>query len=162
MVEENTDFRESTAFKEYSTSTRSKIKTPWLAIIIVAIVTATAHLVTAIFATAVLDNAWALNFLIGLYGLPAGFFIAFKNKTLSALVSIQYSSFSAMIYTGIYMIVTFIIYFINPNISTGRLLGNIVGVLLTSLVIGLYQVLMFGTGALIGTFAFGVIDDRRK
>ena len=162
MVEENTDFRESVAFKEYSTSTRTKIKIPWATIVIVAIVTAAAHLITAIFATTLLDNPWALNFIIGLYGLPAGFIIAFKNKTLSALISIQYSSYSAMMYTGIYMIVTFIIYFINPNLSTARLIGNIVGVLLTTLVIGLYQVLMFGTGALIGTFAFGVIDDRRK
>lgn len=160
MVEESTDLKQSLAFKDYSTNTRQTIKTPWGIIIIVGVVTALVHVATAIFAITVLDNPWSLNFIIGLYGLPAGFAIAFKNHTLSFLVSFRYSSYSALIYTGIYTIVTLIIFAINPDLQTGFIIGRIAGIFLTSIVIGIYQVLMFAIGTLIGTFTHGVLDAK--
>ncbi|HUU78478.1 MAG TPA: hypothetical protein VMX55_09025 [candidate division Zixibacteria bacterium] len=159
MVEESSDLKQSLAFKEYSTKTRHTIKTPWGIIILVGVITAIIHTATAIFAITVLDNPWSLNFIIGLYGLPAGFAIAFKNHTLSFLVSFRYSSYSALVYTGIYTIITLVIFAINPNLQTSLIL-SIAGIFLTSLVIGIYQVLMFAIGTLIGTFTHGVLDAK--
>ncbi len=159
-MEENTDLRESVAFKEYQTGARKQIKTPWSWIIVIAIITAISSSITSIFAAIVMDNPWALNFIIGLYGLPAGFVIAFRNKTLSFLVSFRYSSYSAMIFTLIFFLFGVIEKAIF-SASIGGFLINVGQISLTSLVIGLYCVFTFGLGAFIGTFVHGVRDSKR-
>lgn len=163
MVEESSssDLSQSLAFQEYSTGERKKIKTPWITIIVVGIVTAALHLLTGFFAMLVLSNPYALNFIIGLFGIPAGFIIAFKNKTLSVLVSFQYAIYSAVVYTGVYFIVTLIGTLISSSFGIGNMFAGAFGVFLTSLVIFVYLALMFCIGALIGTFVHGVLDARR-
>ncbi|MFW9923016.1 MAG: hypothetical protein ACFFDW_06975 [Candidatus Thorarchaeota archaeon] len=162
MVDDNSDFTESVAFREYNTGIRKKIKTPWLRIIITGLVTAILSVITGIFASYVLENAFALNFIIALYGIPAGFIVALKNKTLSFLISFQYSSYSALIYSAGYFLFGMINYFINPNISVGQIFTGLGGLFLTCLVIAIYSVVFtFALGALFGTMVLGYMDDRK-
>ena len=159
MIEENSDLRESVAFKEYSTGVRLKIKTPWLWIIVIGLITAIVSLLTNVFASAVLGNAWALNFIIGLYGIPAGFIVAFRNKTLSFLVSFRYSSYSAIVFTVFFFLLG-IIFVMLEGVTIGQFFVGVGGFFLSSLIIGLYSCFSFGLGALFGTIAAGVKDDR--
>ncbi len=160
MVEENSDLRESVAFKEYQTGTRQQIKTPWGWIIIVGIITAIISILTNAFASAALGNPMALNFVIGLYGIPAGIIIAFRDKTLSFLVSFRYSSYSALVFTFFFFILGVIFLVVDVG-SIGQFFIGIGGFFLSSLIIGLYTCFSFGLGALIGTIAHGVRDDKR-
>lgn len=160
MVQDNSDLRESVAFKEYQTSKRLQIKTPWWWIIIVGIITALASILTNVFASVAYGNPWALNFIIGLYGIPAGIIIAFRNKTLSFLVSFRYSSYSALVFTVFFFILGVILTIAQVG-TIGQFFIGIGGFFLSSLIIGLYTCFSFGLGALLGTIAHGVRDDKR-
>ncbi len=159
MIEENSDIIESPAFKEYQTGTRTKIKTPWLWIIIIGIITAIVSLLTNVFASSVLGNPMALNFIIGLYGIPAGFVIALRNKTLSFLVSFRYSSYSAVIFS-LFFFIAGVILVVTEAATVGQFFEGAGGFFLSCLIICLYNCFSFGLGALFGTIAAGVIDDR--
>jgi len=149
LVEENSDIIESPAFKEYQTGTRTKIKAPWWWIIIIGIITAIVSLLTPM----------ALNFIIGLYGIPAGFVIALRNKTLSFLVSFRYSSYSAIIFS-LFFFVAGVILVVTEAATVGQFFEGAGGFFLSCLIICLYNCFSFGLGALFGTIAAGVIDDR--
>ena len=160
LVEENSDITESAAFREYQTGTRPKIRPPWAWIISVGIITAVLSIVTNVFAALALENPYALNFLIGLYGIPAGFLIATRNKTLSFLVAFQHSSYSAGVFTIFFLVLNLVSLAINPGSIVGVFIG-IGGSILSSLVIGLYCIFTFGLGALLGTFFMGVRDSKK-
>ena len=160
MDEEN-NVQASQAFKEYAHGRSPKIKPPWATIIIVGIGTALLSLLTYIFAIIAFQNPWAMNFLIGLYGIPAGFIIAFRNKTLSFLVSWRYAAYSAMIYTGAFFLMS-LIFMQFPSLTFTMVLRSILNLFLTSLLILVYSVVFtFAAGALIGTFVHGVRDDKK-
>ena len=160
LIDENSDITESAAFKEYQTGVRKKIRPPWAWIITVGLLTAVISILTNVFASLALDNGMALNFLIGLYGIPAGIIIATRNRTLSFLVSFRYSSYSALVFTLFFFLLGVITELINPG-TVGQLFLGIGGYVLSCLVIGLYCCFTFGVGALIGPFAMGVRDSKK-
>jgi len=178
-MSESGDLRESHAFKEYNLGPNKKIRPPWVTIIAVGISAAVVSFVLYIFGILTVGNPYAMNMIIGLVGLPAGFIVAFKNKTSDVLVSWRYSSYfknktsdvlvswryssyCALIYTAAYFVIGAIFTSISA-IGLGGLFGGIVSLLLACLVIAAYSVLVtFSIGALFGTMVNGYLDDKRK
>jgi len=93
---EESHLSSSLAFKEYARGPNKKVSPPWATIIITGVLVGLAYVGTEIFASLVYDNPYALNFILALYGIPAGFFCGLKNKNLSLLTSLQYSTLSAL------------------------------------------------------------------
>ena len=161
-MSESGDLRESHAFKEYNLGQNKKIRPPWITIIIVGVSAAVLSFILYMYGIVALDNAYAMNFLIGLVGLPAGFIVAFKNKTSDVLVSWRYSSYCALIYTGAYFVIGAIFTSIDA-LGLGELFGGLISLLLSCLVIAAYSVLVtFSVGALFGTMIQGYLDDKKQ
>ena len=155
------DLRESNALKEYNLGRRPKIKTPWISIIIIGLLTAVLSFVLFVFGIVTMGNPYAMNMIIGLLGIPAGFIIAFKNKTLDIMVSWRYSSFTALIYSATFFVIGIVITSIG-SLGLGNLFGGLLSLLLSCLVITGYSVLVtFAVGALLGTMVHGYLDDRK-
>ena len=161
-MSESGDLRESHAFKEYNVGRSAKIKAPWATIIIIGILAAIISFVLYFYGIVVLGNAYAMNMIIGLIGLPAGFVIAFKNKTSDILVSWRYSSYTALVYTAAYFVIGTIMTSIS-SFGLAGLFGGLFSLFLSCLMIAAYSVLFtFALGALFGTMINGYIDDKRK
>ena len=161
-MSESGDLRESHAFKEYNLGPNKKIRPPWVTIIAVGISAAVVSFVLYIYGILAVGNPYAMNMIIGLVGLPAGFIVAFKNKTSDVLVSWRYSSYCALIYTAAYFVIGVVFTSISA-IGLGGLFGGIVSLLLACLVIAAYSILItFSIGALFGTMVNGYLDDKRK
>ncbi|HUT81693.1 MAG TPA: TIGR04086 family membrane protein [Candidatus Bathyarchaeia archaeon] len=155
------ELSESSAFMEYTSGRSRKIKTPWIAIVILGLSTAILSLLIYIFSIVAFDNPYAMNMIIGLLGLPAGFIIAFKNKTFDIMVSWRYSTLTGIIYTVIYFIIGAIISSIN-SLGLNNLFGGITALLLSCLLIGVFSILVtFAGGALLGTMIHGYMDNKR-
>ena len=107
-MSEDSSVSESMAFKEYAHGRSKKLGLPWLVIILTGLGVALAQVLTWLFAAIVLENPWALNFIISLYGIPAGFICAWKNDNFTALTSLQYSSLSALVSIGGFFVFSFI------------------------------------------------------
>ena len=155
------ELSENTAFKEYTSGRSKGIKTPWIPIVIIGISTAALSFIFYIYGITVLGNPFAMNMIIGLLGLPAGFIIAFKNKTLDIMVSWRYSSFTGIVYTISYFIIGVIILNISSSGISSRI-GTLVSLVLSCLVIGVYSIFVtFAIGALLGTMIHGYIDAKK-
>jgi hypothetical protein len=155
------ELSENAAFKEYSTGRGKGIKTPWATIVILGIATAALSFILYIYGIVVLGNPFAMNMIIGLLGLPAGFIIAFKNKTLDIMISWRYSSFTGIIYTISYFIIGVIALNLGSSGISSRI-GTMISLVLSCLVIGVYSILVtFGIGALLGTMVHGYLDDKK-
>ena len=113
-MEEDSSLRDSKAFKEYSTGERSKIKHPWVTITLAGVIVAGAMVFTNWLGTALHGNPYSFNFILALYGVPAGFACAMRNKTLSAFTSLRYSTYSALIATGAYFLITLVAILASP------------------------------------------------
>ncbi|NHJ48679.1 MAG: hypothetical protein FK733_12920 [Asgard group archaeon] len=159
MIEEE-NITESKAFMEYKHGRSPKIRPPWLVIVIVGVTVAVACILTEVFAEYALQNRYALNFLIALYGIPGGFVVALKNKTFSALISIRYAAFSGLIFTGTFMSISLIIMLVRGHFSSASTIGSFF--LMTVLIAFFSVVFTFSFGALLGTFTAGVIDDKKQ
>lgn len=159
MTEED-QLSESKAFMEYKYGRSPKVRPPWLTITFTGMAVAIAYIITEIFAARVLGNPYALNFVLGLYGIPAGFMCAWKNKDLTFMTSMRYSTFSALISVGTFTIISMI----SIAISSERTLGAIIGfaqLLIAAAIIAVYSIFVtFAIGALLGTFAHGVVDAK--
>lgn len=161
-MSESGDLRESHAFKEYNVGRSEKIKAPWLTIIIVGLLAAIVSFVLYFYGIVVLGNAYAMNFLIGLVGLPAGFVVAFKNKTSDLLVSWRYSSYTALVYTAGYFVIGAVMTSISA-FGIASLFGGLFSLFLSCLMIAAYSVLItFAMGALFGTMVNGYIDGKKQ
>ncbi|NHJ87783.1 MAG: hypothetical protein FK734_20140 [Asgard group archaeon] len=157
----SSELSESSAFKEYTSGRNRKVKTPWIAIVALGISTAALSLLLYIYGIVALDNPYAMNMIIGLVGLPAGFIIAFKNKTLDIMVSWRYSSYTGIIYTIVYFIIGAIFTSID-SLGLSNLFGSSLRLLLSCLLIGAYSILViFAIGALLGTMIHGYFDNKR-
>jgi len=160
-LEEETGLRGSMAFKEYSTGERSKIKHPWVTIAISGILVAVAMILTNWLGTALYDNPFTFNFILALYGIPAGFACAWRNKTLSALHSLRYSTFSALIATASYFLITLIVIFASPTSALG-MISSIGQLAIASAIIAIFFICVtFAIGAMLGTIIQGVRDSKR-
>jgi hypothetical protein len=156
------DLRESHAFKEYNVGPNKKIRPPWVTIIILGISAAILSFVMYIYGIVALGNPYAMNFLIGLVGLPVGFIIAFKNKTFDIMVSWRYSSYCALIYSATYFVIGTIFTSIG-SLGLEGLFGGLLSLFFACLLIAAYSVLVtFSVGALLGTMVHGYMDDKRK
>jgi len=161
-LSESGDLRESHAFKEYNLGRNAKIRPPWAIIISMGVLAAAFSFLLYYYGIAVLGNPYAMNFIIGLVGIPAGFVVAFKNKTFDIMISWKYSSLSAIIYTVAYFLIGIILTSIE-GLGLSNLFGGIVQLLLSCLVIAGYSILFtFAVGALLGTMVHGYLDDRKK
>ncbi|MHA1220761.1 MAG: hypothetical protein ACTSQB_03415, partial [Candidatus Heimdallarchaeota archaeon] len=157
--DEESALSSSLAFKEYARGPNKKVSPPWATIIITGVLVGLAYVGTEIFASLVYDNPYALNFILALYGIPAGFFCGLKNKNLSLLTSLQYSTLSAL-----FSVITFgIISAIFMSFS-GGVIGVIAG--FVQLLIALAIILLFSMcvtfafGAFLGTLTRGVREGR--
>ena len=159
MVEENS-MSESMAFKDYAQGRSKKVKTPWATIIITGVVVGLAYIATEIFAAYVLDNPYALNFILALYGIPAGFVCAMKNKTFAALVSLRYSTFSALISVAVFGAISFIFILASTSDSIGAIVGFVQLVIALAIIAVFSIFVTFAMGAMLGTFIAGVKDAR--
>lgn len=159
--EVNEELRSSSAFKEYNSKQSKKLATPWLAISLLGTATAVLSLLLYYYGLFLLDNPFAMNLIIGLLGIPAGFIIAFKNSTLDIMVSWRYSSYTGIIFTIVYFLIGLIFTTIG-TIGIQSLFGSILNLLLSCLVIGVYSILVtFALGALLGTMINGYLESRR-
>ncbi|NPE07054.1 MAG: hypothetical protein GNW80_02125 [Asgard group archaeon] len=159
MVEEE-NLRDSMAFKEYSTGERSKIKHPWITIVISGILVSVAMVLTNLLAVALHANPFSFNLILGLYGIPAGFACAWKNKTLSAITSLRYSSYSALIATATYFLISLIMLLISPTNAVGAIL-SIGSLVIACLILAVFFICVtFAAGAMVGTIALGVRDSK--
>jgi hypothetical protein len=159
-LEEETDLRESMAFKEYSTGARSKIKHPWFTIVISGILVSVAMVLTNWLATALHGNPYTFNFILALYGIPAGFACAWRNKTLSAFTSLRYSTFSALFATLAYFLISLIFVFLGQP-SAVEIIARLTQLAIACAVIAVFFICVtFATGAMIGTIALGVKDSK--
>jgi hypothetical protein len=159
LIEEES-LGESKAFMEYKHGRSPKIKPPWGIIVLSGLSVGLAYILTQIFATYALNNPYALNFLLALYGIPGGFVVALKNKTFSALISIRYAAYSGVISVVLFMGISVIMLFAFGQIGG---IDDVVSLLIMTLLLILYScVFTFSLGAILGTFAAGVIDDRKK
>jgi hypothetical protein len=157
---EESSLRESMAFKEYSTGERSKIKHPWVTITISGILVAGAMVLTNWLGTALHGNPYSFNFILALYGIPAGFACAWRNKTLSAFTSLRYSTFSALIATASYFLITLIALFASPLNAIG-MISSIGQLAVASAIIAVFFICVtFASGAMIGTIVLGVRDSK--
>jgi len=160
LVEEE-NLSESKAFMEYKYGRSPKIKPPWITIVISGIAVGIAYIVTEIFAARVLGNAYALNFILGLYGLPAGFVCAWKNKDLTFMTSVRYSTFSAIISVGTFTFISAIFMALSSDTAIGAIIG-FASLIVAALIICVYSIFVtFAIGALFGTFVQGVRDSKR-
>jgi hypothetical protein len=160
LIEEE-QISESKAFMEYKHGRSPKVRPPWTTIVISGLVVGISYILTEIFAARVLGNPYALNFILGLYGIPAGFICAWKNKDLTFMTSMRYSSFSALISVGTFSIISFITIAISSSGAIGAIVG-FVELLIAAAIIAVYSIFVtFALGALMGTFIHGVVDDRR-
>ena len=160
-MEEETSLRGSMAFKEYSTGERSKIKHPRLTIAISGILVAVAMILTNWLGAALYGNPYSFNFILALYGIPAGFACAWRNKTLSAIHSLRYSTFSALIATATYFLITLIVIFTSIN-NAVELLSSIGQLAIASAIIAIFFICVtFAGGAMLGTIIQGVRDSKR-
>ncbi|NHJ32800.1 MAG: hypothetical protein FK732_08050 [Asgard group archaeon] len=160
-MEEENDLRGSMAFKEYVTGERTKIKHPWLTIVFSGILVAVAMVFTNWIATALHGNPYSFNFILALYGIPAGFVCAWKNKTLSAITSLRYSSYSALIATASYFLITVILLFTTPAGSAAGYFSQLSQLVIACLIICVFFVCVtFAAGAIAGTFIQGIRDSK--
>jgi len=156
-----TDLRESYAFKEYAHGRNKKVPYPWWTIIFAGIAVAIASILTVVFASTVFNNSWAFNFLIPLYGIPAGYLCAVKNKTYSLLVSLKYSSLSAVFYVGFFFVILSITQLASPDNAVGAIVG-IISLLITCGIILVFSICVtFAIGAFFGTFISGIRDAKK-
>ncbi|MCE7745637.1 MAG: hypothetical protein GPJ52_10945 [Candidatus Heimdallarchaeota archaeon] len=143
-MEEENSLRNSVAFREYSTGERTKIKYPWVTIIISGILVAVAMILTNWLGTALHGNPYSFNFILALYGLPAGFACAWRNDTLTAT----------------YFVVTLIVILASPTSALG-MISSIGQLAIASAVIAVFFICVtFASGAMIGTFIKGVRDSK--
>jgi len=157
---EESSLRDSMAFKEYSTGERTKIKYPWVTIIISGILVAVAMILTNWLGTALHGNPYSFNFILALYGIPAGFACAWRNDTLSAFTSLRYSTFSSLFATATYFVVTLIVILASPTSALG-MISSIGQLAIASAVIAVFFICVtFAGGAMIGTFLKGVRDSK--
>ncbi len=161
MLEEDTNLRDSQAFKEYALGRSKKIPLPWATIIISGVIVGAAIIATNILAVALHGNPYAFNFILGLYGLPAGFACAWKNKTFSLLTSLRYSTFSALIATGTFFFISLIFVLINANGTFGYIVGIVELLIACALIAVFFVCVTFAIGAFFGTFIAGVKDARK-
>lgn len=162
-MEERADVKTSMAFKEYVEGRNKKIKPPWVIITISGILVALAVVATNELGEFLYGNPYAYNFILALYGIPAGFACAWKNTTFSVLVSFRYSTFSAIISAAAYFIISFITVCVETSISGVGLLSAFLALLLACGLILLYYICFsFSLGAFFGTFIHGVVDSRKK
>ncbi|MBN1328642.1 MAG: hypothetical protein JXA54_04135 [Candidatus Heimdallarchaeota archaeon] len=161
MAEDSSSLKDSLAFKEYAKGPNEKVKPPWVTIIVTGVLVGIAYVATEMFATIVYDNPYALNFILALYGIPAGFVCGLKNDNLSLLTSLRYSTFSAL-----FSIVTFgLISAFFIGFSANHTMGVIVGIV--ELLIALAMIMVFSMcvtfafGAFLGTLTRGVRDNKR-
>jgi hypothetical protein len=160
LIEEE-QISESKAFMEYKHGRSPKVKPPWITIAITGIVVGVSYIVTEIFAARVLGNPYALNFVLGLYGIPAGFICAWKNKDLTFMTSMRYSTFSALISVGTFTLISAIVMALSSDAILGAIEGFI-ALIIAAAIIAVYSIFVtFALGALMGTFVHGVVDDRR-
>ena len=159
MVEEDS-LRNSAAFKEYSTGERSKIKHPWVTIVVSGILVSVAMVLTNWLAVALHANPFSFNLILGLYGIPAGFACAWRNKTLSAITSLRYSSYSALIATAAYFVISLVIILTSPTNAVGAIL-NIGSLAIACAILAVFFICVtFSAGAMAGTIALGVKDSK--
>ncbi|MGC9778935.1 MAG: hypothetical protein HZR80_06805 [Candidatus Heimdallarchaeota archaeon] len=161
MLEEDTNLRDSQAFKEYAHGRSKKIPLPWVTIIISGVLVSVAMIATNFLAVALYGNAYAFNFILALYGIPAGFACAWKNKTFSALISLKFSTISALIATVTFFLISLIFVLTNANETFGYIVG-IVELLIACAIIAVFFICVtFAMGALLGTFIAGIKDARK-
>jgi len=152
-VEEPSPFAESVAFKEYVHGTQKKVKPPWLTISLTGIAVGIAYVVTELFAAIVMKNPYALNFVLVLYGIPAGFLCAWKNKNYTMMTSLQYSTYSALFSVGTYGLIAFLFISIGTSHSFGLILG-LIELLIALAIITVFSICVtFAIGAALGTIA---------
>ncbi|NHK31607.1 MAG: hypothetical protein FK730_09660 [Asgard group archaeon] len=160
MIEED-QISESKAFMEYKYGKSPKVRPPWITIVSIGILVGVSYIITEVFAAIVLGNPYALNFVLGLYGIPAGFVCAWKNKDLTFMTSMRYSTFSALISVGTFTIISFITMALSSEAVIGAIIG-FVQLLIASAIIAIYSIFVtFALGAMMGTFIHGVVDDKR-
>ena len=86
---------------------------------------------------------------------------AWKNKTLSAITSLRYSSYSALIATASYFIITIILLFTTPAGSAAGYFSQISQLVVACLIIAVFFVCVtFAAGAMAGTFVQGYRDSK--
>ncbi len=160
-MEEDNQLRGSMAFKEYSTGERSKIKHPWVTISISGILVAVSMVLTNWIAFALHGNPYSFNLILALYGIPAGFVCAWKNKTLSAITSLRYSTYSALIAIATYFLITLVFLFLTPE-TAAQILFEIGQLLIACVIIAIFFICVtFSSGAMMGTFIQGYRDSKR-
>ena len=159
-MEEENQLRGSMAFKEYSTGERSKIKHPWVTITISGVLVAAAMVLTNWLGTALHNNPYSFNFILALYGIPAGFACGWRNKTLSAFTSLRYSTYSALIATASYFLITLVVLLVSPTSAIG-MVSSLTQLLIACAIIAIFFICVtFAAGAMIGTIALGVRDSK--
>jgi membrane protease YdiL (CAAX protease family) len=138
------------AFRDYH-SKPEKVKRRWGIIIIVSVITALISVISRIYADLIRQNPYAMNFVISLYGVPAGFVIAYKNHHHEFYKDILDAEVGAIIYALFYFLFGVIVKFtIGDYLSNDY--GTVPGILFEAFLILLFS--LFGSfivGSLIAT-----------
>ncbi|MCF2143404.1 MAG: hypothetical protein ACTSXO_10480 [Candidatus Heimdallarchaeota archaeon] len=161
-LKDQPSIRESLAFKEYEKGYNKKLRPPWLTISLSGIAVAIAYVLTEFFATYILENPYALNFVLALYGIPAGFICAWKNQNYTILTSLQYSTYSALISVGSYGFIALLTLIFTKSHSFGLIFG-FVELLIALLIIAVFSICVtFAIGAAIGTIVHANVVAKRS
>ncbi|HUT81318.1 MAG TPA: hypothetical protein VMZ29_08960 [Candidatus Bathyarchaeia archaeon] len=161
MVEDSSHLKDSLAFKEYAKGTEEKIKPPWVTIIVTGVIVGIAYVGTELIATFVYDNPYALNFILALYGIPAGFVCGLKNNNLSLLTSLRYSSFSALFSVIIFGIISAFFVGLSAEHTIGIIVGIVELLIALAMILVFSMLITFAFGAFLGTLTRGVRDAKR-
>jgi hypothetical protein len=141
------DLKDSLAFREYHTESKG-VKRNWKIIILVGISTGLLSVGTYLFAVLALENPYALNFVISLYGIPAGFVIGITNSHFTLLEDIKDAGLGAVVY-----VISYYIFGVIAKFAFGGFMNiayNVIGLLFNALMILLFCLLFsFSLGALL-------------
>lgn len=160
MEEDSSDLKYNLAFKEYAKGPNEKVKAPWVTIVISGVIVGIAYVTTEIFAAYVLENPYALNFLLALYGIPAGIVCGLKNDNLSFLTSFRYSSFSALFSIATFGIISAFFVGLSANHAIGIIVGIVELIIALAIILVFSVCVTFAIGAFLGTFIRGVHDSK--
>ncbi|MEA2070637.1 MAG: hypothetical protein U9O98_05035 [Asgard group archaeon] len=147
---EKSDLHKSAAFKEYAYGRNKKIRPPWLWIILTGVLTAFFSLGTVFIAVLLTENPWSYNFIIGLYGIPAGFIVGYQDETGDFMNSAKFAFLSSIFYDITYFLISLIFMQFTPQLMA--IFVTIIKLFYSFLIIALYALIMFIIGGILSTF----------